>query len=246
MLRSLPYVALALLCLDCAGLLGFEDGTLLVLPDASDDGPDGASDAGFDGPGVDVGEHRDAREDLGMAGDASADALPWADRSDAGSVADAIPEAPPADVAPVDAGPPLLPDLAPCTSSAECTSGVCVPAGADADGDGFGSKDSIVSFCTKPPPGYVANRLDCCDKDPDARPGQTTYFGMPTPCGGYDWDCNGVEELYRPSRDSCDADGGHMDGWQGAIPPCGAMGDWVEPCGFCMCARASTAQQLCR
>ncbi|HRZ76481.1 MAG TPA: CARDB domain-containing protein, partial [Bacteroidales bacterium] len=45
----------------------------------------------------------------------------------------------------------------------------------DADGDGFGNPDSLVSVCVQPA-GYVAEGSDCDDQDPLAFPGQVWYI----------------------------------------------------------------------
>lgn len=45
----------------------------------------------------------------------------------------------------------------------------------DADGDGFGNPDSLVSVCVQPA-GYVADGSDCDDQDPREFPGQVWYI----------------------------------------------------------------------
>ena len=45
---------------------------------------------------------------------------------------------------------------------------------ADIDGDGYGDPFTLEAAC-EPPEGFVDNRDDCDDGDPDERPGQTWY-----------------------------------------------------------------------
>jgi hypothetical protein len=66
----------------------------------------------------------------------------------------------------------------------------------DADGDGFGDKknESMLGNCP-PPIGYVRNKTDCDDTDPDIHPGAVEL------CNGVDDDCNGkVDEGYKSLR----------------------------------------------
>jgi len=140
----------------------------------------------------------------------------------------------------------LLADEQPCTVASDCANGVCVVGcGVDADGDGFGDKTGgTFAFCTRPPTGYAPNRLDCCDRDPDANPDQTAYSEKQTTCGGYDWNCNGIEEPEFLNRSSCPPP---MDGWQSAIAPCGMFGDWVHITMLdCSAAQLAQQLQLCR
>lgn len=60
----------------------------------------------------------------------------------------------------------------------------------DSDHDGFGDVAHPVSACTQPSD-YVADATDCCDADARAYPGQTAFYSTPTPCGNYDFNCNG-------------------------------------------------------
>lgn len=60
----------------------------------------------------------------------------------------------------------------------------------DEDGDGYGVETR--TFCAPDAPvGYTLHSGDCCDNDPDAFPGQTTYFDVPSLCGTFDYDCDG-------------------------------------------------------
>lgn len=71
----------------------------------------------------------------------------------------------------------------------------------DEDGDGFGDAQRFVRTCNAaPPPGYVANALDCNDTH------ATIFPGAPEiPCNGVDENCNGLADdplLPRPQAPS--------------------------------------------
>jgi len=53
------------------------------------------------------------------------------------------------------------------------------PVDCDQDGDGY---LAIGGGC---------NGEDCCDTDPSAHPGQSSYFTQADRCGSFDYDCNG-------------------------------------------------------
>ncbi len=38
--------------------------------------------------------------------------------------------------------------------------------------------------------GYVNNNRDCCDRDANARPGQSAYYTSPNNCGSFDYNCD--------------------------------------------------------
>ncbi|MFK7989163.1 MAG: putative metal-binding motif-containing protein [Sandaracinaceae bacterium] len=78
---------------------------------------------------------------------------------------------------------------------------------------------------------------DCCDADAAARPqvlGGEQWFGEPTACGDYDYDCDGSQrgELTAEDRNpacgsslgNCRCLSGCGDGWQGSAPACGETG----------------------
>ena len=44
---------------------------------------------------------------------------------------------------------------------------------------------------------------DCCDSDEDAYPGQTAFFSSATSCGGWDYNCDGVDQQQYGIRGSC-------------------------------------------
>jgi hypothetical protein len=58
--------------------------------------------------------------------------------------------------------------------------------GRDADGDGYGRGDDVVTTSCAPPQGYAPNASDCDDEDPDISPGRAED------CDGIDQNCNGV------------------------------------------------------
>jgi hypothetical protein len=91
---------------------------------------------------------------------------------------------------------PLLPEGSDCTSSLQCSGGNCRLWFEDEDVDGYGNQASIRRTCGIAPAGFVANSDDCCDSDPDARPGQEEFFNSPrVGCGGFDYNCFGGNEL---------------------------------------------------
>lgn len=67
---------------------------------------------------------------------------------------------------------------------------------ADLDGDGHHGPTVAVSCIgatdLAAPEGLTAR--DCDDGDSDVKPGQSAFFGVPTQGGGYDYDCDGLEE----------------------------------------------------
>lgn len=65
----------------------------------------------------------------------------------------------------------------------------------DLDGDGFGDKNAkpFVGGRRKAPPGWVDNKLDCCDADAAARPDQFLFFKTPNKCKNFDYNCDGKE-----------------------------------------------------
>ncbi len=115
----------------------------------------------------------------------------------------------------------------------------------DGDGDGFGTADISFEACD-PPPSFVTTTGDCCDRDPEAHPGQTNRFNHPTRCPerGFDYDCDGeIEPLYPDvgavqsgcppgvTGGSTICTGCQRDGWATSVAACGATAD-LENCGF--------------
>lgn len=98
---------------------------------------------------------------------------------------------------------PLLADGVSCTDARQCESGRCTAWFLDTDSDGFGGEQEVRICGTEQPtaPGaFQVYRLqggDCCQGDRGGdlvNPTQTSRFSIETPCGGYDWNCNGLEE----------------------------------------------------
>jgi hypothetical protein len=89
-----------------------------------------------------------------------------------------------------------------------CSAGVaCQIYYQDADGDGYGNKNGLVSAgtakpgCTgvTPPAGFVADNTDCDDGDANVHPGQTSYFGTVSKgTGTFDYDCDGTRTKQFP------------------------------------------------
>jgi hypothetical protein len=91
-----------------------------------------------------------------------------------------------------------------CQCSVNCgDAGACRLFYRDADGDSYGDSNtaSAVVGCSNasPPSGYVADNTDCDDKDANAHPGQTAYYGGPSlGTGTYDYNCDGKIEKQTP------------------------------------------------
>ncbi len=89
-----------------------------------------------------------------------------------------------------------------------CGTGVaCQIFYADSDVDGYGDRTGTISAGTAkagcagspPPTGFVADNTDCDDKDANAHPGQTGYFGTVSKgTGTFDYDCDGSLEKASP------------------------------------------------
>lgn len=114
----------------------------------------------------------------------------------------------------------------------------------DEDGDGFEA-----AACGGP---------DCCDQDPNAHPGQTTFFDKPNACGGWDYDCSGSVEVendwpvsvcrYVIDDGVKACPGGHMaESWLDEAPECGDEGQRIAECGYdCEPIGKRTVVQRCR
>jgi hypothetical protein len=102
-----------------------------------------------------------------------------------------------------------------CQTANDCASGPCTGWIRNGDGDDFGRQNTFRRTCgtavptDNPGAGVWMQvndpnpRFDCCDTDADAFPGQTRFFTrVRTGCGGYDFNCSGVDEP-RP-LDRCD------------------------------------------
>lgn len=94
----------------------------------------------------------------------------------------------------------------PCADNSGCADGrQCVFSFVDLDGDGFGS-GAPIGVCGSGAPNvalalgasFVGAGGDCCDAGARAElvfPGQERYFTGPSPCGNFDYDCDGEETL---------------------------------------------------
>ena len=111
---------------------------------------------------------------------------------------------------------------------------------ADADGDGFEG------------PLGVGN--DCDDASNLAFPGQQAFFSTEMTGGGYDYNCNGSEELEFTSGFVCGSCGPTVFGWRsgnapGSGPACGVLGTWGAYCPSVGCGiydQSSPQTQGCR
>lgn len=139
----------------------------------------------------------------------------------------------------------------------------------DCDRDGWGdAREAMRSMGCAPPmtppscdttePGAWATRpisegLDCADRNPNAFPGQTEFFEVPTEEGGrsYDYNCDGMDERQHPVGrclsgfgDSCMYTPGFV-----AETACGALGMFIDACGRVggRCVSGTTLRrQACR
>jgi hypothetical protein len=71
--------------------------------------------------------------------------------------------------------------------------------------------------------GYTTEEGDCDDADARVHPGQTQGFVAQRPGGGWDYDCNSIDELTLPNMinwSSCES------GWEYYVPQCGQAGTW--------------------
>ena len=129
----------------------------------------------------------------------------------------------------------------------------------DADGDGYGN-ETVRLRRAQQPPGFVANSLDCFDRNPDVKPGQERHFTRHRGDGSFDYDCDGKENLQKdllaggcksitrftiPIR--CWAE----MGWQGkSAPRCGETGRWLSTCSVstfsCDVPEDRVERQACR
>ena len=92
----------------------------------------------------------------------------------------------------------------------------------DTDGDGYLQSNV---------PGAICDPVDCDDDDEDVYPGQPGAFTSPKSAGGYDYNCDGIEEKLSDTRRG---EGCHEEvfgpclgtGWLESVPDCGEMGTW--------------------
>jgi hypothetical protein len=135
-------------------------------------------------------------------------------------------------------------DTHPCSTACECTSAVCNPYYYDNDGDGFGAGAASYFCGSTGPTNYRSQNGDCCETDNRAFPGTTAWYSSTrTGCGGYDFDCDTVEEERYTTVNACQQIGactGTRDcidspasGYLGSTAPaCGSSATWVLSCGL--------------
>lgn len=123
-----------------------------------------------------------------------------------------------------------------CGANFECSTGTCkcggqscdagqacVPWYQDSDGDGFGNAAASIFGCAnKKPTGYVADKTDCYDGNPNAKPGQTQWFPTHRGDNSFDYNCDGTQERYYkiPPGGACQYCSMFLD----KNPPCVAAG----------------------
>jgi hypothetical protein len=131
----------------------------------------------------------------------------------------------------------------------------------DFDEDGFPDDDEPLRVCPDPTrpsvgncPRLTTNRVpgpgvtDCCDFDPRAYPGQTSFFTSINGCGRFDFDCDGRETIGLTATQSgincsaasvnetlCNAAAARVRGAPGfwsadGPPPCGVSSLWLADC----------------
>lgn len=153
-------------------------------------------------------------------------------------------------------------DGAPCTSAPLCFSGLCTEQFRDRDGDGFGDSAARLTVCGPVQPGFVDRGGDCCDNATDlagarrVSPDQTGFFADASPvCGvGFDYNCDGLEELRYPGLGNCSGDTDvvacrRTEGFDVFPPPsCGREG-FLTRCDFissCEAFAGGPDVQTCR
>jgi hypothetical protein len=114
----------------------------------------------------------------------------------------------------------------PCSSGADCASGLC---GVDNDGDTFPGSGPGNCLAT-------GTSIDCNDNNSNVFPGQTQYFETAISGSNYDYDCNGTNDKW-PQLDCLAAPSPQpacsltvlledvirpYTGWESFIPDCGA------------------------
>jgi len=87
-------------------------------------------------------------------------------------------------------------------------------------------------------PACGADADDCCDTDPRAHPGETSFWTTPDKCQSYDYNCDGTDEGEYNTNVACTSIAGigcSGNGFIGNDPGCGYSG----PFGSCMGGLAS-------
>ena len=144
-----------------------------------------------------------------------------------------------------------------CTKPGDCSGGACTTFYPDADGDSFGDMTATVAngrakaFCgAAPAAGWVTSSGDCCDAGDamkQVHPGQMAWFTMPSPCGSFDYDCDGTPTPQLTAGGTCDlATPTTCTVGFVADTACGAAGDYQTCDGLVACAAPATQTQACR
>jgi len=142
-----------------------------------------------------------------------------------------------------------------CTGG-DCAAGACTTFYPDADGDTFGDKNATTAnggakgFCGSPPAGWVTNNGDCCDAGDTNKvvhPGQTGWFTVAGPCGGFDYDCDGSATPQYAAGGACTDAVSCTAGFTDATA-CGAAGNFqsCDPAVTLVCAAPAAMPQGCR
>ena len=108
----------------------------------------------------------------------------------------------------------------------------------DGDGDTFGVTGKTQCWCDNGvAPWTGLDTDDCYDKNADANPDQTAFFGTHRGDSKYDYDCDGSQEKQYTGTSggcswdfepfSCEVDG---EGWDGSEPACGKSGKYISDC----------------
>ncbi len=107
----------------------------------------------------------------------------------------------------------------------------CVDYHLDADGDSYGDPFSqTVCLCDPDPPYSVTNQQDCYDGNPDAFPGQASYFTVDRGDGSFDFDCDTLEAAQWTGTFLCGLGCTSSQGWHFSEPPCGVGAEYGTGC----------------
>jgi hypothetical protein len=123
----------------------------------------------------------------------------------------------------------------------------------DNDSDGYGS---TVGKCLCASSGVFRSpyKTDCYDGNSLANPASTTYSTTDRGDGDYDYNCDGVEDKFYPSKYSCSAwplcgdYGTFTTGFKNSVASCGNSGTWVTSCSWTVTScslTTSTKTQKC-
>jgi hypothetical protein len=147
------------------------------------------------------------------------------------------------------AGTCKLADGSPCNAPGDCISNACTTFYPDIDGDMVATATGV-KFCGTTAPAWHLTQpgADCCGMDSNVFPGQTGWFTARTNCGGFDFNCSGVEERERSGLEAeCTVDR-CVSGWRDIIPGCGESAVWrnCSRMQTCVLGTTPTLTQRCR